>query len=279
MEAKDMKKFTISNLVLIVLSDKYPDSLRKYAEIELRRRFRNVAWDVNDFIDKENKKIEKRGLDINNYLFSKNLDMQKLMKVYFLYYYGYSQNEDDLLFSEKHICGMSSSVFREILKNEIANLEARIILDNDKNNLKLLEIFKLALEKELIYIEKIDKEKENTVFLKRIELDEAFQYLKEDKLLSLGFNISDEEIYKIFSSKLLMLKRFIMEEFSDSVLEMDFFQNIYGMKKVLEDSRRLEVQKNNLLKQAEGTFPVDYESDVMRLVYPRLGNNANRHIN
>lgn len=60
---------------------------------------------------------------------------------------------------------------------------------------------------------------------------------------------------------------------------MDFFQNIYGMKKVLEDSRRLEVQKNNLLKQAEGTFPVDYESDVMRLVYPRLGNNANRHIN
>ena len=147
MEAKDMKKFTISNLVLIVLSDKYPDSLRKYAEIELRRRFRNVAWDINDFIDKENKKIEKRGLDINNYLFSKNLDMQKLMEVYFLYYYGYSQNEDDLLFSEKHICGMSSSVFREILKNEIANLEARIILDNDKNNLKLLEIFKLALEK------------------------------------------------------------------------------------------------------------------------------------
>lgn len=279
MEAKDMKKFTISNLVLIVLSDKYPDSLRKYAEIELRRRFRNVAWDVNDFIDKENKKIEKRGLDINNYLFSKNLDMQKLMEVYFLYYYGYSQNEDDLLFSEKHICGMSSSVFREILKNEIANLEARIILDNDKNNLKLLEIFKLALEKELIYIEKIDKEKENTAFFKRIELDEAFQYLNEDKLLSLGFNISDEEIYKIFSSKLLMLKRFIMEEFSDSILEMDFFQNIYGMKKVLEDSRRLEVQKNNLLKQAEGTFPVDYESDVMRLVYPRLGNNANRHIN
>lgn len=279
MEAKDMKKFTISNLVLIVLSDKYPDSLRKYAEIELRRRFRNVAWDINDFIDKENKKIEKRGLDINNYLFSKNLDMQKLMEVYFLYYYGYSQNEDDLLFSEKHICGMSSSVFREILKNEIANLEARIIIDNDKNNLKLLEIFKLALEKELIYIEKIDKEKENTAFFKRIELDEAFQYLNEDKLLSLGFNISDEEIYKIFSSKLLMLKRFIMEEFSDSVLEMDFFQNIYGMKKVLEDSRRLEVQKNNLLKQAEGTFPVDYESDVMRLVYPRLGNNANRHIN
>lgn len=279
MEAKDMKKFTISNLVLIVLSDKYPDSLRKYAEIELRRRFRNVAWDINDFIDKENKKIEKRGLDINNYLFSKNLDMQKLMEVYFLYYYGYSQNEDDLLFSEKHICGMSSSVFREILKNEIANLEARIILDNDKNNLKLLEIFKLALEKELIYIEKIDKEKENTAFFKRIELDEAFQYLNEDKLLSLGFNISDEEIYKIFSSKLLMLKRFIMEEFSDSILEMDFFQNIYGMKKVLEDSRRLEVQKNNLLKQAEGTFPVDYESDVMRLVYPRLGNNANRHIN
>lgn len=279
MEAKDMKKFTISNLVLIVLSDKYPDSLRKYAEIELRRRFRNVAWDINDFIDKENKKIEKRGLDINNYLFSKNLDMQKLMEVYFLYYYGYSQNEDDLLFSEKHICGMSSSVFREILKNEIANLEARIIIDNDKNNLKLLEIFKLALEKELIYIEKIDKEKENTAFFKRIELDEAFQYLNEDKLLSLGFNISDEEIYKIFSSKLLMLKRFIMEEFSDSILEMDFFQNIYGMKKVLEDSRRLEVQKNNLLKQAEGTFPVDYESDVMRLVYPRLGNNANRHIN
>ena len=201
------------------------------------------------------------------------------MEVYFLYYYGYSQNEDDLLFSEKHICGMSSSVFREILKNEIANLEARIIIDNDKNNLKLLEIFKLALEKELIYIEKIDKEKENTAFFKRIELDEAFQYLNEDKLLSLGFNISDEEIYKIFSSKLLMLKRFIMEEFSDSILEMDFFQNIYGMKKVLEDSRRLEVQKNNLLKQAEGTFPVDYESDVMRLVYPRLGNNANRHIN
>lgn len=44
MEIKDLKKISISNLILIILNDKNIDVLRKCAETELRERVKYVGW-------------------------------------------------------------------------------------------------------------------------------------------------------------------------------------------------------------------------------------------
>ena len=43
MEIKDLKKISISNLILIILNDKNIDVLRKCAEAELRERVKYVG--------------------------------------------------------------------------------------------------------------------------------------------------------------------------------------------------------------------------------------------
>ena len=68
MEIKDLKKISISNLILIILNDKNIDVLRKCAEAELRERVKYVGWEFDDLLHFDDKVIQKRGLDVNNYL-------------------------------------------------------------------------------------------------------------------------------------------------------------------------------------------------------------------
>ena len=67
MEIKDLKKISISNLILIILNDKNIDVLRKCAEAELRERVKYVGWEFDDLLHFDDKVIQKRGLDVNNY--------------------------------------------------------------------------------------------------------------------------------------------------------------------------------------------------------------------
>lgn len=46
MEIKDLKKISISNLILIILNDKNIDVLRKCAEAELRERVKYVRLGI-----------------------------------------------------------------------------------------------------------------------------------------------------------------------------------------------------------------------------------------
>ena len=78
MEIKNLRKISISNLILIILNDKNDDVLRKCAEIELRKRIKNVGWKFDDLLHFDDKVIQKRGLDVNNYLISPNINMQQL---------------------------------------------------------------------------------------------------------------------------------------------------------------------------------------------------------
>lgn len=100
MEIKNLRKISISNLILIILNDKNNDILRKCSEIELRKRIKNVGLEFDDLLHFDDKVIQKRGLDVNNYLISPNI----IMETYFMYDWQTNYDSNYLLFSEKHLC-------------------------------------------------------------------------------------------------------------------------------------------------------------------------------
>ena len=100
MKIENLKHICISSLILIILNNNNTDFLRKYAEIELRKRIRNFGCEYDDFLHIEDAVIKERGLNINDYLISPKVNMQQLIETYFLY----SKDTNRLLFSEKHLC-------------------------------------------------------------------------------------------------------------------------------------------------------------------------------
>ena len=59
MEIKDLIKLPISHLILIIVDDKQNSFLRKFAEIELKNRIKNLGINFDDLIQMELKKIKK----------------------------------------------------------------------------------------------------------------------------------------------------------------------------------------------------------------------------
>ena len=104
MEIRDLRKQTISGLSLIILNDKNSTIMRNCAEIELKRRIKNLGWKFDDLLHMDDKTIATRGLDINSYLIGPDPTIQQLMEIYFNYYYEKKSSESQLLFSERHIC-------------------------------------------------------------------------------------------------------------------------------------------------------------------------------
>ena len=143
MEFENLKNISISNLILIILDNRNADMLRKYAEIELRKRVKNVGWEFDDLLHFDDKAIQKRGLDINNYLISSNINMQKLMEIYFTYDWQTNFASNYLLFSEKHLCNkedFGDSFFTKVCTREIRNLDRRLQnspSESEKENLLL----------------------------------------------------------------------------------------------------------------------------------------------
>ncbi len=72
--------------------------------MELRKRIKNVGWKYDDLLHFDDKVIKKRGLDIDQYLISPNVNMQQLMEIYFTYAWQTNCDSNYLLFSEKHLC-------------------------------------------------------------------------------------------------------------------------------------------------------------------------------
>lgn len=264
MEEIKLKKLSVSNLVLIILNDNYDKYLRKFAEVELRRRIRNVSMDYDEFLHYDDKVIQKRGLDIDNYLISPNVNMQQLMEAFFTY-----NRSNELLFSEKHLCNdvaFAEPFFRKICSREIKNLERRIDGSDIKSQIELL----LSIQNMLIERKQISR-----TILKTI--------IKEpDEYLGMGFmfsndaydhfsclwhnyltNISDEEAYDLYCSKLGRLKIAILDFIEDRFFE-DPLQYLSGMKFVIKDSLKLSEQKRQLLSQVKSGYEVDYQNPTMQ---------------
>ena len=270
MEIRDLRKQTISGLSLIILNDKNSTIMRNCAEIELKRRIKNLGWKFDDLLHMDDKTIATRGLDINSYLIGPDPTIQQLMEIYFNYYYEKKSSESQLLFSERHICTdltFLSPFFNNIRNIEITNLSKRIKKCDNEKEKEYLRTFKFALEQKKNEMNKVKEKYYQGIEL--LEFNEALQCLGQEDLLEFGKNLTEEEIYKIGLSPLRMLKYDIMLSLNDSVFDADAIDTLYGLKKIIEDSRRLSTQKQKLHNEAL-TKMVDYRSEPMKKSYQKV---------
>ncbi len=277
MEIEDLKHLCISNLILVILNKNNTDTLRKYAEIELRKRIRNFGCDYDDFLHIDDKVIKERGLNINNYLISPNVDMQQLMETYFLYAKDTHYYTNGLLFSEKLLCNkldFGMPFFRKICDCEIKNIDKRLKKVELESQKQLLLSIKSMLEKRQHNAKQtIIEVKESTLPFDVLCASDAMQELEAISLCScLEFlcNISDEERYKLISSKLGMMKIAILERLNDTLFDPDLMQNLYGLMFATIDSFKLNRQKRKLLEQVRDGYKVDYESPRMQYALQKI---------
>ncbi|MGN1268400.1 MAG: hypothetical protein ACI4U0_02720 [Candidatus Aphodocola sp.] len=274
MEIKNLKKISISNLILIILNDKNNDILRKCAEVELRKRIKNVGWEFDDLLHFDDKVIQKRGLDVNNYLISPNINMQQLMETYFMYDWQTNYDSNYLLFSEKHLCNdvdFGDTFFTKVCTREIRNLNRRLENSTSESQKKVLLSIKQILEERN---KSLKKSKQEILKDDPIELlchNEAMYQLDGDVGTCHEFlqNCSDEEIYKLLSSRLGLLKIGILETLNDTLYDPDLVQNLCGLNFVRKDSSKLSPQKKQLLLQLRNGSEVNYETEQIQKVLQR----------
>ncbi len=274
MEFENLKNISISNLILIILDNRNADMLRKYAEIELRKRVKNVGWEFDDLLHFDDKAIQKRGLDINNYLISSNINMQKLMEIYFTYDWQTNFASNYLLFSEKHLCNkedFGDSFFTKVCTREIRNLDRRLQNSPSESEKENLLLIKQTLEERN---KAFSQSKQEILKDDPIELlchNEAMYQLDGDSWSCHEFlqNYSDEEMYKLLSSKIGMLKIGILETLNDTLYDPDLVQYLCGLKFVKKDSSKLSHQKKQILQQLRNNFEVNYETESIQKVLKR----------
>lgn len=274
MEFENLKNISISNLILIILDNRNADMLRKYAEIELRKRVKNVGWEFDDLLHFDDKAIQKRGLDIDNYLISSNINMQKLMEIYFTYDWQTNFASNYLLFSEKHLCNkedFGDSFFTKVCTREIRNLDRRLQNSSSESEKENLLLIKQTLEERN---KAFSQSKQEILKDDPIELlchNEAMYQLDRDSWSCHEFlqNYSDEEMYKLLSSKIGMLKIGILETLNDTLYDPDLVQYLCGLKFVKKDSSKLSHQKKQILQQLRNNFEVNYETESIQKVLKR----------
>ena len=274
MEIKNFKNASISNLILIILNDKNDDIYRKCAEIELKKRIRNVGWRYDELLHFDDRVIKERGLDIDNYLISPNVNMQQLMETYFMFNKDADYYSNYLLFSEKHLCNeidFAAPFFRKICSKEINNLDRRIKgSDIASQKEALLSIKQMLLERQ-------QKTKQG---LREIMKDNPIELLCANEAMyqldsghanchEFLYNISDEERYDILSSKLGIGYAGILESLNDSLFDPDIMQYLCGLKFVRKDSSKLNRQKRQLLSQVRSGYEVDYQTETMQKALQR----------
>ena len=275
MEIMELKRISISNLILIILDDKNNDTIRKCAEIELKRRIRNVGWEYDDLLHFDDKVIKERGLDVDSYLISPNVNMQQLMETYFMYNKDTDYYSNYLLFSEKHLCNQidfAEPFFRKICSKEIKNLDRRINgSDIESQKELLMSIKQMLLERQQKAKQAIsENRKDDSVEL--LCANEAMFQLDGDAGTCHEFlyNISDEERYNLLSSNLGIIKVGILQILDDLVYDSDIMQYLCGLKFVRKDSSKLNKQKRQLLSQAKSGYEIDYQTEAMQKALQRI---------
>ncbi len=268
MEIRDLKKLSISNLILIILNDKNKAFLRKCAEIELKSRIRNIDWRYDDLLHFDDKVIKERGLDVSSYLISPSVNMQQLMETYFMFNRDTDYHSNYLLFSEKHLCNeldFAEPFFGKICAREIENISERMKLtDSESQRSLLLSIQQMLLERQR-QAKQAKRETRKKEPIELLGVNEAFCQIDSDgPCIELLSNLSDEEKYKIMRSRVAMIKVRILRMLNDTLLESDSMQNLGTLKFVLNDSSKLRSQKRQLLSQVRNGYIVDYQTETMK---------------
>ena len=218
MDVRNLSKLSISHLILIIVDSKQNSVLRKFAEIELKKRLKKLGVDVDDLIQMEFNKIMTRGININNYLLSPNPNIQQLMELYFSEVYEIKFEDSNILLSKSHLCtdmNFFASFFDKICDVKIKNLDKKIKSEN--NNEATLLLFKKALEHRK---EEITKERKNFKGTDILEFNYAFNCLEDLSFASFEAGLSIEEMYAIQKSRMKMLKNFILISLQKKYLNM-----------------------------------------------------------
>lgn len=200
--------------------------------------------------------------------------MQKLMETYFMYNINASYKSNELLFSEKHLCNetdLRSQFFNKICTHEAQNLNTRLLTTDNSDEKEMLTLAKNALEDRQARVSKIKKDfieyPEDLLCFNEAMLQLAGSYGIEE-YYNFNYNCSDEEIYKLLTSKLGIIKLTLMEQFE--LFDFDLVQNIYGLHFVRKDSKKLNNQKRQLLQQVNSGFQVDYSVDNIQKVLRKI---------
>lgn len=275
MEIRDLKNISISNLILIILNDKNNDILRRCGEVELRKRIKNVGWPYDDLLHFDDKVIKQRGLDVENYLISPNVNMQQLMEIFFTYDWKTNYNTNCLLFSEKHLCNtadFAAPFFHKVCNIEINNISQRLEKAETQSQKEQLLLFKQLLE------ERNKKSKQNK---KEIFKDDSAELLcYNEAMCQLGGpifsyheflqNCSDEELYKLLRTKSGILEANILGFLNDSFFDIDLIQNLCGLNFVRKDSSKLNKQKRQLLHEIRSGYEINYETEGMQKALQKI---------
>lgn len=268
-KVEDLRKLPISHLILIILNDKYGSISREFAEIELKLRIKKLDIEFDDLLHFDDKVIKSRGLDIDNYLISKNVDMQKLMETYFKYDKdkGGEYYSEELLFSEKHLCNeldLGEPFFRKVCLREIKNINNRLDKIEDLSEKELLVNVKNALELRNLKTKEAIKQVYDKEFLEEIlTINEAFNQIG-DFCYDFVPEMSNEELYKIRISKLKRIKYSLLEVIDDYIFDLDMVQNLCLLNFVRKDGNKLNFQKRKLLHQVRNGFEVNYNVDAIK---------------
>ena len=268
-KVEDLRKLPISHLILIILNDKYGSISREFAEIELKLRIKKLDIEFDDLLQFDDKVIKSRGLDIDNYLISKNVDMQKLMETYFKYDKdkGGEYYSEELLFSEKHLCNeldLGEPFFRKVCLREIKNINNRLDKIEDLSEKELLVNVKNTLERRNLKTNEAIKQVYDKEFLEEIlTINEAFNQIG-DFCYDFVPEMSNEELYKIRISKLKRIKYSLLEAIDDNIFDSDMVQNFCLLNFVRKDGNKLNFQKRKLLHQVRNGFEVNYNVDAIK---------------
>lgn len=261
---KNYKKCSLSELILIIKNNQFTKEERKLAEIELKRRLKNWDCEIDELLDMEDSVIKKRGISIDNYLISPNVNMQMLMETFFGYTVGQEFYSDETLLSEKHLCndkGMCEPFFRKVCEYEIKNIEKRLQSRNEnikeKETLELVRTTlkeRLQIEREILkkYLrcKSVYKESDGIYYdpLEPIlEANDALSYFMDAGLPTFEIMGNHEFI-------------------NDGIFDYDVVQDIMGMRFIKKDNSKLKEQRRQLLNQVKNGYHVNYESPIIKKV-------------
>lgn len=271
MEPKELRHLSISALILVIINDSYNDDLRRCAEVELRSRLKHFGWDYDDLLHFDDRAIKERGLEIDNYLVSPNVDMQLLMETYFKYCYNLSGYQSHLLFSEKHLCNDldGNPFFRIVCAEEIKNIDKRLAYETDPKEREHLTVVKNALLQRNADARQARREVKHEGFIEWLGTNDATYQIDERNVRNYGNNLTPEQYYKIWRSPLRFKCASIRSALEETLFENDLMEAIFAKRFVDKDCAKLKKQRAILMHQVNYQYLVDYHSEPIEKALER----------
>ena len=236
-----MKNLTISNLILLILNEENTSILRNEALDELKKRAISYGLRYDDLIKIDEENIYKRGFVTKDYLFSRNVNIQQVMDSYFDNFFS----DNKLLLSEKELCNEYGEFFDKVCEEEYSNIKKRL----KNNNLSIRE------KQRLIKINELLDERSKLLRCKLTPTDDMYLILNE---MEYTFDCDELLKNKAINNVELMRRSLLGTYINNFVI-----RNLHISKIIRKESRKLKLQKKNIISQIKNGYQVDYFSPAI----------------